>query len=126
MTTLAWKNHRFLWGYLAAFLICWVTQAIFWAISWRRGSLLAFTLLRFEDFVRITAERVAGRPVLPYPPPPYAGSVVGAALLVALPLAGVFWLAGAENRASRWLGYALLALLAFMAFYWPRIPNNIF
>ena len=126
MTTRAGEIHRFLWGYLVAFPICWVTQAIFWGISGRRGSLLAFTLYRFEDFLRIMAQRVAGRPVIPYPPPVYAGSVVGAALLVAVPLAGVFWLAGAENRAVRWIGFTVLALLALMTFYWPSIPNDLF
>lgn len=126
MTTLTRKNYRFLWGYLVAFLMCWVTQAIFWRISWRRGSLLAFILLRFEGFLRVAAERVSGRPMIPYPPPAYAGSVVGATLLVAFPLAGVFWLAGVENRAIRWPGYAALALMAFTTFYWPSIPKDLF
>jgi hypothetical protein len=126
MTTPPRKTHRFLWGYLAAFFICWVTQAIFWRISGFRGSLLAFALLRFEDFVRGIAARVAGRQVIPYPPPAYAGSVIGAALLMALPLAGVFWTAGAESRVLRWLGFIALALLAFMTFYWPSIPRDLF
>jgi hypothetical protein len=123
VTTPARKTHRFLWGYLVAFLICWVTQAIFWRISGRRASLLAFALLRFEESLRVT---LAGRQVIPYPPPAYAGSVIGAALLMALAPAGVFWVAGAESRVLRWLGFIVLALLAFMRFYWPSIPNDLF
>jgi len=126
MTTPARKTHRFLWGYLVAFLVCWITQAIFWRIWGRRGSLLAFALFRFEESLRVTANGVAGRQVIPYPPPAYAGSVIGAALLMALPLAGVFWVAGAESRVLRWLGFIALALLAFMTFYWPSIPNDLF
>ena len=126
MTAPARKTHRFLWGYLVAFVICWVTQAIFWRISGFRASLLAFALLRYEESLRVTAEGVAGRQVIPYPPPAYAGSVIGAALLVALPLACAFRLAGAESRVLHWLGFIVLALLAFMTFYWPSIPNNLF
>jgi hypothetical protein len=126
MTNPARTNYRFLRGYLVAFFVCWVTQAIFWRISGRRGSLLGFALLRFEDFFRVNAERVVGRQVIPYPPPAYAGSVIGAALLVALPLAGVFWATGAKSRVLRWLGFIALALLAFMTFYWPSIPRDLF
>jgi hypothetical protein len=126
MTTPARKTHRFLWGFLVAFLICWVTQAIFWRIGGRRGSLLAFALFSFEESLRVTVQRVAGRQVIPYPPAAYAGSVIGAALLMALPLAGMFWVVGAESRVLRWLGFIVLALLAFMTFYWPSIPNDLF
>ena len=126
MSTPAHKTHRFLWGYLVAFLTCWLTQAIFWRIAGRRGSLLAFALLPFEESLRVTAQRVAGREVIPYPPPAYTGSVIGAALLMALPFVGVFWVAGAESRVLRWLGFTALALLAFMTFYWPIIRNGLF
>jgi hypothetical protein len=126
MTNPARTNYRFLWGYFVAFFICWVTQAIFWRISGHRGSFLAFVLLRFEEFLRVNAERVFGRQLIPYPPPAFAGSVIGAALLFALPLAGVIWLATAEDRVLRWLGFIALALLALMTFYWPYVPKDIF
>jgi hypothetical protein len=127
MTThFEWKNRRFLQGYVVAFPVCWATQAIFWGVSGHRGSLLAFALLRFEEFLRVGAEKLVGREVISYPPSSHAGSVVFAALLAALPLAGVFWMAGAENRALRWSGYAALAFLAFMTFYWPSIPRDLF
>jgi hypothetical protein len=126
MTTPACKTHRFLWSFLVAFFICWVTQAIFWRIGGRRGSLLAFVLFSVEDFLRVTEQRVAGRQVSPYPPSAYAGSVIGAALLMALPLAGMSWVVGAENRVLRCLGFIVLAFLAFMTFYWPSIPHDLF
>jgi hypothetical protein len=83
-------------------------------------------LFSIEDFLRVTVQRVAGRQVIPYPPSAYAGSVIGAALLMALPLAGMSWVVGAENRVLRWLGFIVLALLAFMTFYWPSIPQDLF
>jgi hypothetical protein len=114
-------------GYVVAFIVCWVTQAIFWKISWRRGSLLAFVLLRCEEFLRVSAQRIFGEKGFSYPPSGHALSVVMASLVVAIPLALAFWLAaGAETRALSWLGYAALVLLAFMTFYWPSIPRDLF
>ncbi len=127
MTSLVdWKNHRFLLGYVLSFLVCWATQGIFWGVAGHRGSLLAFVLLRLEEFLRVGAERLFGREVISYPPSFYAGSVVVSALLLASPLAGVFWIASAENRALRWSGYAALTLLFFVTFYWPSIPRALF
>jgi hypothetical protein len=127
MTNQAPKTNSLLWAYLVAFPVCWVTQAIFWRLSGARGSLLAFVLLRCEEFLRISLWKLVGREVISYPPSAHALSVVVAALLVAIPLAGVFWMAAsAESRAPRWLGYTALALLAFMTFYWPSIPRDLF
>jgi hypothetical protein len=120
------KAYFVLWGYLAAFPICWATQAIFWGISGSRGSLLAFVLFRCEEFIRMSAQRMVGGKVFSYPPSAYAISVVVAALVVAVPLTGIYWMARAENRPLRWLGYTALALLAFMTFYWPSIPRDLF
>jgi hypothetical protein len=80
----------------------------------------------FEEYLRVNAGREFGRQANPYPPPAYAGSVVGAALLMAVPLAGVFWVTATESRVLRWLGFIALALLAFMTFYWPSIPTGLF
>jgi hypothetical protein len=127
MTAPRSKRYMLLWGYLIAFPVCWVTQAIFWGLSGRRGSLLAFVLLRCEEFLRISVQKLVGREVISYPPSAHALSVVAAALLMAVPLAGAFWMAaGAESRALRWSGYTALALLALMTFYWPSIPRDIF
>jgi len=129
MTTNITKSKAYfvLCGYLVAFPICWVTQAIFWRVSGRRGSLLAFVLLRCEEFLRVSGQRIFGEKAFSYPPSGHALSVVVAALVLAIPLALAFWLAaGAETRALRWLGYAALVLLAFMTFYWPSIPRDLF
>jgi hypothetical protein len=68
-----------------------------------------------------------GVQIFSYPPSIYAISVITAALLVAVPLAGIYWMAaGAESRLVRWSGYAALALLAAMTFYWPSIPRDLF
>jgi hypothetical protein len=120
------RNHRFYWGYGVAFFICWVTQAIFFGIAGRRASLLAFALLRLEESIRVPANRMIGRQIIPYFPPAYAFSVIIAALLAALPFAAAFIIAGAQGRALRWTGYLALALLAFMTLYWPLISTNIF
>lgn len=114
-------------GYLVAFPSCWITQAIFWKISGHRGSLLAFVLLRCEEFLRVSGQRMIGSQGFSYPPAWHAISVMMAALLVAVPLAGIYWMAaGAENRPLRWLGYIALTLLAFMTLYWPTIPRDLF
>lgn len=127
MTNQAPKINSLLWAYVAAFAICWATQAIFWRLSNPRGSILAFILMRCEGFLRVSADKLVGREVISYPPSAHAFSVVVAALLVGVPLAGAFWMAAsAESRALRWLGYTALALLAFMTFYWPSIPRNLF
>ena len=120
------KADLVLRGYLVAFPICWITQAIFWKISGHRGSLLAFVLLRCEEFLRISAQRMFGDQVFSYPPSAYAISVMMAALLVAVPLTGIYWMSRAESRPLRWLGYAALALVAFMTLYWPSIPRDLF
>jgi len=126
MTILALKSYRFYVGYIVSFCVCWVTQAAFWKIEGHRGSLLAFVLFRFEESLRIGAEKLIGRQVIDYPPSFYSGSILVAALLIALPLAGAFWMTGAQSRAVRWVGYAALVLLAFMTFYWPVIPRDLF
>lgn len=64
--------------------------------------------------------------MIPYPPPVYGFSIIGAAFLGALPLAGIIWLAGSEKRSLRLCSYALLAIVAFMTFYWPSIPRDLF
>jgi hypothetical protein len=121
------KAYFVLWAYLAAFSICWVTQAIFWRISGRRGSLLAFVLFRCEEFLRVSGERIVGGDFFSYPPSAHAISVVMAALLVAVPVAWIYWMATkSESRALRMLGYTVLALLAFMIFYWHSIPRDLF
>jgi len=128
MTNSNTKSKAFfvLRGYLVAFPICWVTQAVFWKISGCRGSLLAFVLMRCEEFIRVSAQRMVGGKVFSYPPSAYAISVVVAALVVAVPLTGIYWMARAESRPLHWLGYTALALLAFMTFYWPSIPRDLF
>jgi hypothetical protein len=127
MTNPTSRAYLLLWGYLIAFPVCWVSQAVFWVMSGRRGSLLAFVLFRCEEFLRLSAQKLVGREIISYPPSGHALSVVVAALVVAIPLAFAFWLAaGAESRALRWLGYTALVLLAFMTFYWPSIPRELF
>jgi hypothetical protein len=78
---------------------------------------MVFTRQRQED---------VWRPGLFIPTSAYAVSAVTAALLVAVPLTGIYWMAaGAESRLLRWLGYAALAVLAFMTLYWPSIPRDL-
>jgi len=121
------KAKALLWGYLVALPVCWITPAIFWKISGHRGSLLAFVLLRCEEFLRVSGQRIFGGKAFSYPPSGHALSVIVAALVVAIPLALASWLAaGTETRALRWLGYAVLVLLAFMILYWPAIPRDLF
>jgi len=126
MTIFALNNYRLYVGYIVSFCVCWLTQGIFWKVSGHRGSLLAFVLFRFEEFLRIGAEKLVGHQVISYPPSFYSASVVVAALLTAVPLAGTLWAARAENPTVRWAGYIALALLAFMTFYWPTIPRDLF
>jgi hypothetical protein len=127
MTNQVPKTNLLLWAYLVAFAVCWATQVVFWRLSEPRGSLLAFILMRCEGFLRVSGDKLVGREVISYPPSAHALSVLVAALLVAVPIAGAYWMAaGAESRALRWLGYAALALLAFMTFYWHSIPRNLF
>lgn len=121
------NTYSLLHGYAVAFPICWVTQAVFWKLYGHRGSLLAFVLFRFEECVRVNAQRIFGGHGFSYPPSWHAISVIFAALLVAVPLAGIYWMAArAPNRLLRWLGYTALALMAFMALYWPTIPRDLF
>lgn len=127
MTNQAPKTNSLLWAYVAGFAICWATQAVFWRLSNPRGSILAFILMRCEGFLRVNADKLFGREVISYPPSAHALSVVVAALLVAVPFAGAFWMAAvAKGRALRWSGYTALALLAFLTLYWPSIPRNLF
>ena len=126
MITRAERTSYFFWTYGTAVLLCWATQAVFFGISGRRGSLLAFGLLPLEELLRVSLNRMSGREIIEYLPPPYAISVFAAAIVAALPLAAAFTLTWAENRAVRWIGYLVLAVLAFLGLYWPLVPNNIF
>jgi hypothetical protein len=124
MTNSISKAHLFLWGYPVAFSVCWATEAVFWAMSGRRGSLLAFVLFRCEESLRLTVHKLVGQDLSSYPPSAHAISVVLAALVIAIPLAVVA--VGAQSRALRWVGYVALVLLAFMTLYWPMIPRDLF
>ena len=127
MTNSTLKARLFLLAYAVAFAVCWVTQAVFWNMSGRRGSLLAFLLFRCEEFIRLSAQKLVGHDLASYPPSGHALSVVVAALLMALPIAlAVCVAAESQSRAVRWVGYGALILLAFMTFYWPSIPRYLF
>jgi hypothetical protein len=116
-----------LYGYFVGFCISWFTQIIFWRISGSRGSLLAFVLMRCEEFLRVGGQRIISGAVVSYPPSAYSISVVLASFLVAVPIAGICWMATSrESRILRWAGYGAVVLLSLMTFYWPAIPRDLF
>jgi hypothetical protein len=120
------KTYWFLWVYVVGFCLSWITQALFFRISGNRASLLAFALLRVEEFVRTSVNRWVGRGVVSFPPSPLAVSIVIAALLGGAAFVVAFAITQSTTRVLRWTGYAILCLLTFFTLFWPAIPRDLF
>jgi hypothetical protein len=113
-------------AFLIGFLLCWTSLGIFFGISGHRASLLAFALLRLEEFLRTTLNRGVGSVVIAFPPPRFALTIVISALFGGLPFVAAITLAQSGRLALRWTGYALICILAFSTLYWPLIPRDLF
>lgn len=126
MKNLAKRNYWLLAAYLFGFCLSWITQALFFRTSGHRASITAFALLRIEEFVRTSVNRGIGHDAMPFPPSPFAGSILIAALVGGAAFVLAFAITQSASRLLRWTGYAMMCLLAFFTFYWPVIPRDLF